>query len=389
GENRLVLTAIEGPDAGKYSTSLAYDALSLTHQAQSPHQGPGVSVTPTIFYVGKPGELREVIETTITLDQRVGKGECILAIGKESIEHALSSEPDFGQQRFELQVPEFQPATPAVVTVKLDGKAFRTPVTLEPQRKWTIFLVPHAHLDIGYTDYQARVAEVQNRNIDKLLAEIASHPEMRISLDGSWIVSQYLASRTEADKKEFLNLAREGKIGVPAQYVNELTGYATLEELIRSTSYSQELHHQYDIPFDYANITDVPSYSWSYASVLDAVGIHYFAAGSNGQRGAILPFGHWDNISPYWWQGPDGGKVLMAYVRGYAYLGSLCDFPFKASACRLTFPGFLRPYSSPDYKPDAVLMFGSQAENTDLVPGEPELVADWNAQYAYPKMVFG
>ena len=51
--------------------------------------------------------------------------------------------------------------------------------------------------------------------------------------------SQYLASRTEADKKEFLNLAREGKIGVPAQYVNELTGYATLEELIRSTSYSQ------------------------------------------------------------------------------------------------------------------------------------------------------
>jgi hypothetical protein len=34
-------------------------------------------------------------------------------------------------------------------------------------------------------------------------------------------------------------------------------------------------------------------------------------------------------------------------------------------------------------------MFGSQWENTDLVPGEPELMAEWNAQYAYPKMVFG
>jgi hypothetical protein len=389
GENRLVLTAIEGPDAATYSTSLAYDALSLTHQPQRPRQAPGVSVTPTIFYVGKPGELREVIETTITLDQKVGKGECTLAIGKESVEHALSSEQDFGQQRFELQVPEFPPATPAVVMVKLDGKAFRTPVTLEPERKWTVFLVPHAHLDIGYTDYQARVAEVQNRNIDKLLTEFAQHPEMRLSLDGSWVVRQYLASRTEADKKEFLNLAREGKIGVPAQYVNELTGYATLEELIRSTSYSQELHHQYGIPFDYANITDVPSYSWSYASVLDSVGIHYFAAGSNGQRGAILPFGNWDKVSPYWWQGPDGHKVLMAYVRGYGYLGSLCGMPFKASACRLTFPGFLHTYSSPSYKPDAVLMFGSQWENTDLVPGEPELVAEWNTQYAYPKMVFG
>ena len=79
----------------------------------------------------------------------------------------------------------------------------------------------------------------------------------------------------------------------------------------------------------------------------------------------------------------------MSYQRVYGYLGTICGMPFNVSVCRAAMPGFIHTYSSPSYKPDAVLMFGSQCENTDLVPGEPELVAEWNAQYAYPKMVFG
>jgi hypothetical protein len=390
GENTLILTAMDDPGGEKLYASLQFDALSLTNGSpRARAQAPGVTVTPTIFFKGKPGDLREAVEATVTLDQKVRKGQCTLSVGKESIDQALSSEPDFGQQRFELLVPEFAAATPAVMTVEVNGKSFKTSFTLDPQRKWSIFVVPHAHLDIGYTDFQARVAEVQNRNIDKLLEEIAQHPEMRISLDGSWIVKQYLASRADADKKDFLDLARDGKIGVPAQYVNELTGYATLEELIRSTSYSQGLHREYGIPFDYANITDVPSYSWSYASVLSSAGIHYFAAGSNRERGAILPFGRWDQVSPYWWQGPDGQKVLMSYQQGYGHLSSFCGVPFSVSVCRINMPAVISNYRSPSYKPDAILIFGSQGENTDLIPGEPELLAEWNSQYAYPHMVFG
>ncbi len=363
-------------------------AEQKTYELRGPgKQAPSVVLTPTIFYVGKPGALEEIVEASITLHQKLRAGQCTLSIGKESVEQGLVPQGDAGTQKVELNLQEFGPATSALLTLKLDGKTFKTRVTLDPQRKWTIFVVPHAHLDIGYTDYQARVAEVQNRNIDKLLAEIAQFPDMRISLDGSWIVRNYLASRTEADQKDFLNLAREAKIGVPAQYVNELTGYATLEELIESTAYSRRLHRQYGIPFDYANITDVPSYTWSYASILNSLGIHYFAAGSNNDRGPILIIGKWNEVSPYWWQGPDGQKVLMAYSRGYGQLGVLCGRPFKAEKCRESLPKFMDTFSSPAYKPDAVLVFGSQFENTDLVPGEPELITQWNAQYAYPKMV--
>ena len=92
----------------KFNASLQYDALSLTNTPRRARsQAPGVTVTPTIFYQGKPGDLREVMETTLTLNQKVRKGQCTLSVGKESVEQDLSSESDFGQQRFELLVPEF------------------------------------------------------------------------------------------------------------------------------------------------------------------------------------------------------------------------------------------------------------------------------------------
>ena len=31
---------------------------------------------------------------------------------------------------------------------------------------------------------------------------------------------------------------------------------------------------KYGAPFDYANITDVPTFTWSYPSILSAAGIH-------------------------------------------------------------------------------------------------------------------
>ena len=76
-----------------------------------------------------------------------------------------------------------------------------------------------------------------------------------------------------------------------------------------------------------ANITDVPSYSWSYASILHDAGIRYFAAGSNNWRAPILLQGRWNAKSPFYWEGPDGGRVLMWYSRAYLQLASMFGVP--------------------------------------------------------------
>jgi alpha-mannosidase len=386
GENKLVLTAVEDAQNAGTEASLLYDALELKRMT-GPKPGPKATIQPTVFYREKGGQTREIVEVTVTSVEKLATGTVELAIGKNRLQATLLGDDDFGQERLEFEVPEFSAPSLANVTIHAAGKTYRSSMTVTPQRKWTIFFVPHAHLDIGYTDYQAKVAELQSRNIDKLLAFLPKNPGMRFSLDGSWVMQNYFATRGEDARKQFLQYVHAGKIGVPAQYANLLTGYSSLEELIRSLSYAHEMRRAEGVPFDYANITDVPSVTWSYPSVLKAAGINYFAEATNSDRGPIVLFGKWNEKSPFWREGPDGAKVLMANTRQYSQLWFVCDLPPTVGNCRQGLPAFLQQFSLPDYKPDAVLMYGSQLENTDARLSEPEFLAKWTAEYVYPRFI--
>jgi alpha-mannosidase len=387
GENKLVLTAVDDPKDGSGDSWLAYDALGLVAgpSAKAPDTAE-VSIDPTIFYVKADGALSELVGVTVTHSDPVRRGDVTLTVAGKTLKADIAQGHDFGEESVELAVPEVSSPTEAEVGVRLDGSTVKSQVNFAPQRKWTIYLAPHAHLDIGFTDYQAKIAEIHNRNLDRLLDEIEAHPEMRFNLDGSWIVQQYLASRNEATRDRLFKLVHEGKIAVPVQLANLMTGYPTLEELIRSTDYTRYLHEHDGFPFDYANITDVPSYTWSYASVLAALGVKYFSAAANSDRGPILLYGRWNTRAPFWWEGPDGQKVLMSYSRQYSQLWFVCGIPPQEANCRQALPTFFQQYDSPSYKPDTVLMYGSQFENTYLVPGEREFVEKWDAQYAYPRI---
>ena len=386
GENKLVLTVVESNDNTGARSSLIYDALKLT-QGPERNLEPTAAVKPSVFFRERDGKTYEVTRVTVTAAEQLQNGSVELAIGGKKFEAPLNSANEFGQKTVDFDVPEFSGATTADVTIHSQGKAYRSSATITPERKWTIYFVPHAHLDIGYTDYQAKVLELQNRNIDKLLEFIPNNPTMRFSLDGSWVVQNYFATRNEAARDRLLKAIRDGKITVPAQYSNLLTGYTSLEELIRSLSYAHELHRTQSVPFDYANITDVPSITWSYPSILNAAGIKYFAEATNSDRGPIVLYGRWNEKSPFWRQGPDGGKVLMANTRQYSQLWFVCELPPTVGNCRQGLPGYLQQFSAPDYKPDAVLMFGSQLENTDVRLSEPDFIAKWSAIYAYPKFI--
>jgi len=77
----------------------------------------------------------------------------------------------------------------------------------------------------------------------------------------------------------------------------------------------------------------------------------------------------------------------MANTRQYSQLWFVCDLPPEVGHCRQGLPAFLQQFSAPDYKPDAVLMYGSQLENTDARLSEPEFLAKWSATYSYPKFI--
>ena len=130
------------------------------------------------------------------------------------------------------------------MTVAINGRRRQFPSEVIPAKKWNLFVVPHQHLDIGYTDYPPKVAEVHSRAIDEAMDMMREHPEFRYTLDAGWVADQFLAGRSEAQRREFLRLIGEKKIFVPADYAPIYTGIFNLEGLLRSFYPSHRLNRE-------------------------------------------------------------------------------------------------------------------------------------------------
>ncbi|MCL5005093.1 MAG: polysaccharide lyase family protein [Acidobacteria bacterium] len=392
GANTLVLTAIDEPGNRDDVTGsgITYDAIELAWNADATFDKKKVTVevNPTIFYQQKGDTLTELVDIYVTSNRSLENGRVTLKLGRQEFTRELSSKREFGEELVEFAVPEFSPGTNAEVITKIDGATQHFPVTISPAKQWTLYVVPNEHLDIGYTDYQAKVAEVQSRVLDEAIEMIHGQPDFRFSPDGFWCFEQFLAGRRPAERERLVQLVKEKKIFAPPQEASLLTGFASLEVLIRSLYSGFQFNQKYGGDFDYANITDVPSYSWSYASILAGAGLKYFIAASDNDNGPILLYSRLNEKSPFWWEGPDGARILMWYSRTYLQVAYLFGLPPFLEAGRDSVPTFLQAYSHPGYKSDAVIIYGTQVENTDLFPQQADLVSDWNKLYAYPKMQF-
>ena len=385
GPNELKVTAVDDEPDVTGDSSIDWDALELVRDPDLTAPAAGVEVAPSYFYVRMKDGVRELVSVTVSLAEVSGPGDLRFTIAGSDT-RATVAPGRFGQQRYEFPVSEFAAGTPASVALTMGRSKTEHTVRLAPKRKFTVYIVPHNHLDIGFTDYQPKIEELQNRNFDRLLEEMRSDASLRFSADGVWPVEQFLRTRSEAARKEFLDQVRDGRIGVPAQYANLMAGGAGPETLVRSLYAGKALNRTVGRDADYANITDVPAYPWGYASLLHAAGVKYFAAGANDDRGPQPLYGRWQTHSPFWWQGPDGEKVLMAYTRQYSQVWFVCGLPPQEAGCRQGLPALFQTYDTPGNLPDKLLMFGSQLENTDLIPGEGEFVARWNGKFAWPRL---
>jgi hypothetical protein len=399
GANEISLTALNDPLSaalpGGEDTSdalLRYDALALYAAADGGGDPPPPAffavATPTVFYKSEGGKLSELVTVFVHRSKPSTHGSVTLSLGAWSQTQELRGGQEFGEERVQFYVPEFSLGARANVSVNADGRDHDFAQTLTPKRKWTVYLVPHEHLDVGYSDFQTKLAELHSRVIDEALELTATRPEFRFSLDGYWQARQFLEGRSEEEKRKFETAVREHKIFVPAQHSVMLTGAGTAEVLLRSFYASHKFNREHGGPWDYVNITDVPSYTWSYASLLSAAGLKYFSAAANADRGPTLMLGDLHRRSPFWWEGPDGSRVLVWYARHYHQIGSEFGFPPKVAVGYEGLQTFLDVYERPDYAASSVLLHGSQWENTSLHAPQADIVRDWNVMFAYPHLEF-
>jgi alpha-mannosidase len=393
GSNTITLQAVEEAEEKVPDAALTYDAIELDRKpdpgSAHPDASSSAQILPTVFFQQHDGELREIVDAFVRYEERVKPGTPVeLTVAGKQYSSALRGEQDFGEEKLEYLVSEFPVKTEAQLTWDRSGHQEHEKQLIDPKKKWTVFLVPHIHVDVGYSDYQAKVAAIQSRSIEEAMDMTAKHPDFRFSLDGEWDLEQFLKTRTVAQQQRAINAIQKEQLYVPAQYANLLTGFPSAETLIRSLYPSANFSRVHGTPFNYANITDVPSYSWSYASILAAAGIHDLAGGSNNYRAPVLLQGRLNEASPMWWEGTDGNKVLLWYSRIYQQMQMLFGLPPLMAAGHDTFPLFLQMYEKNGYRANATILYGTQVENTDLFPQQAELAGKWNDLYAYPHLQY-
>jgi len=381
GPNQIQLACTEG-------SWVQYDAVSLLNDPEGKLPEPQIqtlTVTPTPCFIRTNGLLRRAVDVSVTLNTPAPEVTLRVEAAGEVIDMPAKHVSHFGGIAQEIGVPDRAEPIEVKVTAAV-GKSTKTATAkVLPQRKWRIYVAPSSHTDIGYTDLQPKCAERHCQNTDLAVQLLEKFPDFRWNLEVAWQAEEYLASRKGVQLAAFLEAAREGKIGVQALYCNILTGLCSHEEACRLLAYAACLNRHHKIPYRSAMISDVPTQEASLPMILAGSGIRYFSSGINNDR--AYTFTQMQARSPCWWEGPDGSRVLMMYMPGYAHAsGWGLDQSVETARSRVL--AQLQHFADrKDYPFDAVFLHGAVSDNCPLNPRLAEVCQAWNQRYEYPKVI--
>jgi hypothetical protein len=214
------------------------------------------------------------------------------------------------------------------------------PAWAENASRWPkleeVIVVSKTHFDIGFTDLASRVVDRYRTSMAdqalKLVDESRGLPpdqQFAWTLAG-WPMSQVLWPEQTAERRgRFVAAMRAGRLVPHALAFTTHTESLDLEDLTRGFRFSVEMARLAGQPLPTGcKMTDVPDHTRGLATVLANAGVKFFHHGCN------------DNCSPadvpqlYWWEGPDGSRVLTMFSPTYG--SDLCPpagWPHKTWLC--------------------------------------------------------
>jgi alpha-mannosidase len=288
------------------------------------------------------------------------------------------------------------------VAVDVGGRRIaRETVALRPVARRRIFLLPHSHVDIGYSDLQAKVERDHWKYFEQAIElarrSDANPPGARFkwNVEVLWAAETYLRQASPEKRAAFLNAVRKGWIGIQALLANELTGLCHPEELYRLTEFGRRLAQETGVPVTSAMITDIPSYSWSLIPVLAQSGVKYFSSGPNympnladgGDR-----IGHamkaWAD-KPFYWVSPSGKEKVLFWMagRGYSWFHGLNMGSLRLDRAQPILD-YMRQLAASGYPYDMVqVRYTTGGDNGPPDPNLSDAVLAWNKDFESPKIV--
>ncbi len=209
----------------------------------------------------------------------------------------------------------------------------------------TIYITPTSHYDFGFVEAPDAVRERAARHIDEVLRVAESDPEFRWTIESVWQLNEWLKRQRKPtsvlpkDKEKInrlMNLIKSGRIALSTSWGSMHTDFMGEEELNRICYDYAVLNRSYGVESHLAMMDDVPGHPTSIPSVLGGSGTKYLVTGANifiGVATSLAP-----GKVPFYWESPDGGKVLTWVSQGTrgGYVEALTDF-------------YLDPYSLDPY----------------------------------------
>jgi hypothetical protein len=291
-------------------------------------------------------------------------------------------------------------------------------LTVRPQRKWSVWLVHHSHLDVGYTDRQDIVTDNQLQYLDSVLdlvettASWERDARFRWNIEVNWPLERWFKSRDSSQRDRMVDAIRTGHVGVGALSLNLHTEACSIDELFEMVRFAVELRKRHGLLVPAAMQTDVPGAVTALVEVLADAEVRYLSLAHN-YAGRSVPYliGGERLERPFYWQAPSGKRVLVWYtdtLHGNAYMegniaGASEPYPVALSVlpCYLAaLAGNPYPFTSGIWLPEAdkvvrspyphdILHLRVQGKYGDNAPPNLAVAAlarDWNSAWAYPHL---
>lgn len=356
---------------------------------------------------GKPGR-----EITITFRDSKLYGKAIVKVECNSITEEYTINEPNGISQYSVLLPEGAgvdkqcQARIEVITSK--GELYRS-VIVPVKRQWTVYIYPHSHVDIGYTNTQDFVRKLHIKDINvaiDIAKKTQNYPEGSRFVwnpEADWVTENYLEVATPEQKKEFIEAVRKGWICLDGDYCNSNTSAFSDEQLLNLFHSSHHLQELTGVPITTMVQMDVAGASWGIAQAAYQNGIHAFIGFPN--LGTVRK--PWEN-NPFYWVSPDGkSKILFlqAFPYGYGYnikgskigLGTVQGHNPALDRITTKDPtaDFIDPLIFEETEKlekacspyDIFVMPWSMADNSLIDADLPDAVRLWNEKYAYPKLI--
>ena len=191
------------------------------------------------------------------------------------------------------------------VSLIIDGERLSQKVNVPAMRHWTVYIYPHSHVDIGYTNTQENVEFIHKRNLDvamDLAEQTRNYPEearFRWNPEVVWPVERYLKSEPADERKRLIDAIKRGDISVDASYVNTNTSACSDEELFQLFSFGKEIENITGKKLETMVQTDIPGMSWGVVTAANENGIKYILSLFNGSD--RTGWTHKVSFRPFWW----------------------------------------------------------------------------------------